>query len=216
MDRHGQGDSYADALCKPTGSAPGLPRLTVWAAAGKAAFPQPTKGASYGISQFFLFLQIVFFLRGEVEPRPGRQQGWQGQHPEQQGAERARQRQGRQPLGQQRRLQVRQQQPFFQEQQQVTAGAAGPHRSPGDTGIPQHVSMPGGREPPGIRHFEVPMKSPSRSTGLSANDSTRSSGSRGAANTGTKKASNAHAAKRQGEKASANKASSSKSAGRAK
>jgi hypothetical protein len=55
---------------------------------------QPTQGASYGISQFFfLFLQQIVVLR-EVEPRPGRQQGRQGEHPEQPGAKRACQRQG--------------------------------------------------------------------------------------------------------------------------
>jgi hypothetical protein len=74
---------------------------------------QPTKGASYGISEFFLFFVVQIVLVRQVEPRAGREQGRQGEHAEQQGTERARQRQG-QP-------QLRQQQPLLaQQQQQVT------------------------------------------------------------------------------------------------
>jgi hypothetical protein len=85
---------------------------------------KPTKGASYGISQFFFLLFQIVFLR-QVEPCL-RQQGRQVQ--QQPVAERARQRaRQQQPLFGRPQLQ----QPLLQEQQQVTAAG----RRPTGTGL---------------------------------------------------------------------------------
>jgi hypothetical protein len=80
-------------------------------------FIQPTKGASYGNSQFF-FLAVQNVFPREAGSRPGREQGRQGQHLDQQGEDRARQRRAGHQPGLRR---PQRQQPFFQEQQQVTA-----------------------------------------------------------------------------------------------
>jgi hypothetical protein len=111
----GQSESHARPPARPAACATRLPESAPRPRRHQANGPFIHQGASYGISQFFLFLfpeivflQIVFLFR-EVEPRASREQGRQGEHPEQRRAERARERQGR--------PQLLVEQPFFAQQQ---------------------------------------------------------------------------------------------------